>query len=144
MLKPKTFIKTIRILIIFVFWRMVQNGIPRVSQSYFKILIFSQPGLGKTVAKNWAHPRRPRPAVHRLFSPTFRLSEKGEFKCRPLLYSGRESGNVFKVMWKRWLAGLLQRGQILSPWLRDIIDYGISYRLAGLHKSAGRYDNTMP
>jgi hypothetical protein len=43
---------SIRILIIVVFWGMVQNGIPIVSQSYFKIFIFSQPGLGKTGAKN--------------------------------------------------------------------------------------------
>jgi hypothetical protein len=27
-------------------------GIPRVSQSYFKIPIFAKPGLGKTGAKN--------------------------------------------------------------------------------------------
>ncbi len=107
---------------------------------YVKILIFSKPGLGKTGAKNWAHPRRLHPAAPRPFSPTFRLSEKGESKCRLLLFSGRESGNV-KSCGSCGPPVLLQRP---NSWSLTEGYSRLWNRVAEPAPESRQYDNPMP
>jgi hypothetical protein len=62
MLKPTTFIKTIRILIIFVFGGMDQNGIPRVSQSYFQIPYIFVTRPGQDGSKKLSPPKEAAPS----------------------------------------------------------------------------------
>ncbi len=60
---------------------------------------------------------------------------------------------LYSEIWKRWirLSSLVldisgrNWGQILSPWLRDIVDYGIglSNRHASLCSLVGRYTKTL-